>query len=180
MRSLTNSKQPEEALSILTVPLIPLPHREILRLVGGTSKRQLHYKWLHPGSFFNPSSLKLSSFTQRDPAIEFSGIYSREMDTHFHTKPIQKISHNLYTNSRGFLLYSCILFFFIKHYFSAFNVYNKIARKVHRFPTYSQLPYALPPPLSASFKGMVHFFFNKSTLTYINPPKPTVYINVHP
>lgn len=38
MRSLTNSKQPEEALSILTVPLIPLPHREILRLVGGTSK----------------------------------------------------------------------------------------------------------------------------------------------
>ena len=118
MRSLTNSKQPEEARSILIVPLIPLPHREILRLVGGTSKRQLHYnKWLHPGSFFNPLSLKLSSFTQRDPAIEFSGTYSREMDTHVHTTTYTKISHNLYTNSRGFFCYIHVYSLFLLNTF---------------------------------------------------------------
>ena len=133
MRSLTNSKQPEEAHSILIVPLIPLPHREILRLVGGTSKRQLHYnKWLHPGSFFNPSSLKLSSFTQRDPAIEFSGTYSREMDTHVHTQKY----HTTYTQIAGFFCYIHVysLFFFIKHILVHLRFTTKLQERYIDFP----------------------------------------------
>ena len=165
MRSLTNSKQPEEARSILIVPLIPLPHREILRLVGGTSKRQLHYnKWLHPGSFFNPLSLKLSSFTQRDPAIEFSGTYSREMDTHVHTTTYTKISHNLYTNSRVFLLYSCILFIFIKHILVHLRLTAKLQERYIDFPHTPSFHMLCLPHYQHHSREWCIFVFNKISL----------------